>query len=99
MFKAGQKVYFITNLKPKLYEGVVKPSEDEDVVRFIDKVSVKTQGAWWEIPKSLLFSTPEEALKNAFEKNQKEQTKLAEQYQDLIRIEAELNLKEKGETK
>lgn len=91
--EAGQKVYFITDLghddRLKLYEGVVKPSEDEDVVRFIGKVSVETQGAWWEIPKKLLFSTPEEALKNAFEKN-------AEAYQDLVRIEAEIKLKEKS---
>jgi len=95
MTKAGDKVYFITG--GRICEGFVKPSEDEDIVKFLDKVSVEAEGAWWEIPKDILFTTPEEALKNAYAENQTKQKKLAEEYLDLIRIEAELNLKDKGE--
>ena len=99
MFEVGQKVYIITDSLEegrewKLYEGEVKPSYSYEGNGMI---CVKFDNGEWIMPIDFMSATAEEALKKAFAKNECQQKKYAEQYQDLIRIEAELNLKGKEE--
>lgn len=94
-FKKGQKVFVIANTLEKgsslkLYEGEITDYFCGDYV--IKTGEGRKDGGIFE--PSETFLTAREALDNAIAKNQEEQTKLAEQYQDLVRIEAELKLKE-----
>jgi hypothetical protein len=95
MFKVGQKVYFIRESfdrgSLRLFSGKVVSEKQEKDIYWLH-CGGQFDNAFLEKD---LFPTPHKALEHAFAENQKEQNKLAEQYQDLVRIEAELKLKEK----
>ena len=76
----------------RLYKGKMVGGRKSPFDHYWVNLGGKYDGAFYEED---LFLTPQEALDHALAENQKEQTKLAGQYQDLIKIEADLKLKEK----
>lgn len=96
-FKKGQKVFVITDTLEKgsglkLYEGKITDYFAGDYYVINTGEGIEGGGVF---DPSETFLTAREALDNAIAENQKEQTKLADQYQVLIKIEADLKLKEK----
>ena len=100
----GEKVFVITDkVVPdrglKLCEGkilAIKPNGldlDDISVDFGKRLGIHT------FREDELYYTAKDTLNFAYAKNLYEQNKLSEQLQDIMRIEAELKLKEKGETK